>query len=112
MHPEIAASLNAYRAAESIYRKTVARVQSECAHPKSECFESKSTRETYTNGCGYGTSSTGRKPYIVCRLCGYAECAWHGKDKMKYYGLPEITLRQADEYRVGAVHEWEDRDNG
>lgn len=108
MHPEIELAKRRCAIAQQYYDDTVARVQSECPHPERECFESDYTLETFTNGCGMGTSSTGRRPYIVCRLCGYAECAWHGKRKLNYYGLPTITLEQADGYRVGIIH---DREN-
>ena len=97
MNADITTARAILDAARRDYDRIVDRVQSECPHPEQECFESDSTR-----GHGYG-----RRPVLVCRACGYAECAWHGRNKIPYYGLLRITLEQADSMRVGKIHDWE-----
>jgi len=99
MHKEIAEAKKNYRHALDCYNHVVKRVQSECKHR--DCVISECTLETYTNGCGMGTS---RRPFKVCKDCGYAECDWHGPGLISRSGLTEVSVKEADEFVLGGIH--------
>lgn len=103
MHKEITEAKKNYLHAQDCYLHVVQRVQSSCKH--NDCVISECTLQTYTNGCGMGVSSIGRRPFKVCKDCGYAECDWHGPDLISRKGLPKVSVEEADKHRTGPIHE-------
>lgn len=103
MNKEIAQAKKTLKHAQDCYLYVVQRVQSECKHK--HCVISESTLETWTVGCGYGTTSTGRRPFKVCKRCGYAECDWYGPGIISRSGLTQVSVEEADNYRIGPIHE-------
>lgn len=101
MHPDIVEAHRREVKARIEYNEIVKRVQSECTHPKEECVISENTRETYTIGCGYGSSRSGAPPFIVCKECGYSECTWYGPHKIGHKGLTGVKYKEAISYCVG-----------
>lgn len=103
MNKEILEAKNIYLRARLCLDNVVKRVQSECKH--NDCVISECTLQTYTNGCGMGVSSMGRRPFKVCKDCGYAECAWHGPGLISRDGLTKVSVEEADKHRIGPIHE-------
>lgn len=103
MHKEIAEVKKILKHAQDCYLHVVKRVQSSCKH--NDCVISKCTLKTYTNGCGMGTSSTGRRPFKVCKDCGYAECDWYGPGVISRSKLTQVSVEEADTHRIGPIHE-------
>ncbi len=97
MNKEIAEAKKNYLHAQDCYLHVVQRVQSSCKH--NDCVISKCTLKTYTNGCGMGT---GRRPFKVCKDCGYA---WYGPDVISRSKLTQVSVEEADNYRIGPIHE-------
>lgn len=103
MHKEIAEVKKILKHAVDCYNHVVQRVQSSCKHNNSVISEC--TLDTYTVGCGFSPVSTGRRPFRVCKDCGYAECDWHGPDTISRSGLTQVSVQEADSYKIGPVHE-------
>ena len=105
MHPEIEEAKKSLEHSQQKIRDVIQRVQDNCKHPIESCFQSKSTRETYTIGCGYGSSSVGTPPFNVCSICGYSECSWYAPHprKLDNYNLPIISYDKAMGLMVGGI---------
>lgn len=103
MNKEIAEAKKTLKHAQDCYLHVVQRVQSSCKH--NDCVISECTLDSYTVGCGLGVVSTGRRPFKVCKDCGYAECDWHGPGVISRDGLTKVSVEEADKHRIGPIHE-------
>lgn len=81
---------------KSIVELEIRKIQGECTHPKDQCVEGKSTRETWTIGSGF-------PPFTVCKRCGYAECQWYGPNILPHFDIPVLSRDVALKLVVGGV---------